>query len=223
MLYAPAPPDFTGNLSPTGAWPADQPYRQQDQAMLSASNFVPGCTEFVVEWSFGDVYPVETNNANINDERVGKLIWHGLPRWDDVDGNGTINLGETVFAAPYRNQDFTGAGTWDAAVGYDRHSYQVGPNLFRNVRAALVHWPTTVASNDERGSPSTLPPAGTPLYSFFGFIDPTYKRPNTSFQDQIDWPWPKLLRFTITIVDPTDPTIEHTFQFVVDVPEQTNR
>lgn len=228
MLYAPTPPDFTGNVSNGGPWNDDEPFRQQDQAMLSASNFVVGCTEFVVEWSWGDVYPMESNNANAVTGRVGQLIWHGLPRWDDLNGDGRINTGEPVFAAPYRNQDFTGSGSWDPGLGYDRYSYAVSSNVIRNVRSTLIHWPTTVGSQDERGQPSTLPAPGVPLYSFFGYIDPTYQRPfNTTTNEPfagapetIDWPWPKLLRFTITIVDPVDPTIEQTFQFVVEVPDQ---
>ena len=35
----------------------------------------------------------------------------------------------------------------------------------------------------------------------------------------IPWAWPKLLRITISLVDPTDPLREQTFQFIIEVPE----
>ncbi len=46
--------------------------RYADLMMLSASNFVPRCSEFIVEWSFG------RTDAN------GNVIWHGPRRPDDA-------------------------------------------------------------------------------------------------------------------------------------------
>ena len=33
------------------------------------------------------------------------------------------------------------------------------------------------------------------------------------------WPWPRLLRITMSFADPVDQTVEDTFQFVVELPK----
>ncbi|MEO0716958.1 MAG: hypothetical protein AAFY58_08210 [Planctomycetota bacterium] len=61
-------------------------------------------------------------------------------------------------------------------------------------------------------------PFGTgPATATFGFIDPTF---NSATADDLvmPWPWPKLIRVTVTIADEIDPTIEQTFQFVLEAP-----
>jgi hypothetical protein len=86
-------------------------------------------------------------------------------------------------------------------------------------------------------------------YHYFGFTDPTFQpgtigpqRDEFDFErslsadeaarraqtgrlslqdpDTIEWPWPKLLRVSITLADAGDPTIEQTFQFVFRLPER---
>src|SRR5690606_13906534 len=47
--------------------------RRMDQLMLTASNFVPHCTEFMVEWSFG--LPAQTTGSTL----TGELQWYGGP------------------------------------------------------------------------------------------------------------------------------------------------
>ena len=63
--------------------------------------------------------------------------------------------------------------------------------------------------------------------SYFGYHDPTFdpddpnRNGNTSdaaLAESNPWPWPKLLRVTISLADPNDPSIEETFQFVIDLP-----
>jgi hypothetical protein len=192
MIYAPQPPDFTGNLTNTGTpWPADEPYRQQDQAMLSASNLAVGCTEFIVEWSFGDVYPATVGSINAPAGLAGQIIWHGLNR--TVPGSAPV--------APYR-------------AGSDYSSGNVPDGLLLgSFPAGVIHWPANIpATGTPPWANNTWNPE-EPVYSFFGYQDPSYAGPGTR-----DWPWPKLLRFTIGLTDPSDPTFEQVVQFVVEVP-----
>jgi type II secretory pathway pseudopilin PulG len=196
MIYAPKPPDFTGNFANGGtAWNANEPYRQQDQAMLSSSNLAAGCTEFIVEWSFGDVY---LNPQNAGDVNNGHIIWHGRDRSD----------GSTLRIQPYRGNTsttgFTGNQYFDA---------QAFPGTNAAVPAGLIHWPVNIPAT---GAPpwvgGGLWNAEQPVYSFFGYQEP--------ITGQYDWPWPKLLRFTISLTDPADPTFEQTVQFVVEIPSR---
>ncbi len=231
MLCAAVPPDFTGNLSPSHlgtGYPIAEPWRQQDQAMLSASNFAVGCSEFIVEWSFGDVYPVlDINNAVAAGKPVGEIIWHGLLRETDATTHA-------LAAAPYRAQNKHTDPVWtsrNSKIGYDLFTERwtrTDPNgarlpVSRQVWSEMIHWPTNY--KDQGPSFAT----DVPLYSFFGYVDPTYN-PAIAPYDQtmgdpntVEWPWPKLLRFTISLVDPADPSVEQTFQFVVDLPAANKR
>lgn len=62
---------------------------EANQEMLTSQVFVPHCSEFIVEWSYGEV----DENLSANDPDFKRLIWFGLPRADrDVNGDGRIDL-----------------------------------------------------------------------------------------------------------------------------------
>jgi type II secretory pathway pseudopilin PulG len=67
----------------------EQAFRRADQLALASAGLLPRCSEFIVEWSFGNTF------AN------GQTIWHGLERREDSDGNGVINLADQVVAFPF--------------------------------------------------------------------------------------------------------------------------
>ena len=55
----------------------------------------------------------------------------------------------------------------------------------------------------------------------FGYLDPTYQ-PMDANNDppSIPWAWPRLIRVTLSLADPNDPTYEQTYQFVFELPEE---
>lgn len=199
--YEASPRNFLGSLGqPTQA---EEAFRPADQVMLSASNFLPRCTEFIVEWSFGDTRTSDTGNNLYRAEQAGQFIWHGLAR---------TSAGKVV-CGPY-DQTILGEGV---AMTFARMNGTVGQRL---VTAQVIHKPNF----------TTNPPtAGGPLTSYFGFFDPGFnpdadgdgklESPTDSLNPTIPWAWPKLIRVTLSLADPADPTIERTFQFVFDVPE----
>ncbi|MFZ4575291.1 MAG: type IV pilus modification PilV family protein [Phycisphaerales bacterium] len=215
-----------------------------DQRMLQSSNLLVGCTEFIVDWSFGEY-----------DSR-GRLKWYGLARGaGDTNGDGTIDGLDLVISRPY--------GTFDP----------LDPPLTSDRTEKLFKVPVPVtdpdADKDDDGDidrnddqdrtfrsyqhPVTprliygVDPfddgTDTVLTSHFGEIDPTYtfdsavdamrqtprnsapnqdgagnRADNIPTKDQLPWAWPKMLRFTISITDPEVPNYESTFQFVVTIP-----
>ena len=204
MICAAVPPDFTGNLS-GAAWNSNEPYHQQDEAMLSASNFAVGCSEFKVEWSFGDVYPVPAGAVlpAAQAQLPGQIIWHDIdaPYLGAASYNNGVNwpnIGSDQFKETWLRAD--------------------GTTGSRTLPADLVHWPTNY-----RDKVAQYKMEHAPLYSFFGYLDPVYVAGAPGSPDIIEWPWPKLLRFTISLTDPTDPSVEQTFQFVVDLPAANRR
>ncbi len=87
MRYEPSPPDFLGVLSGSATPGFAKEYQRTDQTMLSASNFAPGCSEFIVEWSFGVAYPPSDNRG-----RAGQLMWHGMQRAAGVTPHRSARL-----------------------------------------------------------------------------------------------------------------------------------
>lgn len=216
MRCEPAAPNLLGI-----GWNNPQDYQKSDQAMLAASSFLPRCTEFVVEWSFGQVQddPAYTNE-------LGRVIWYGLNRGVDADGNGTPE---------YRIRPYSDSAS-------PQH-YQVA--LARN--GGAFQWPVNKNLVNARAV-GTAPT--DPLYSFFGYVDPLWAPPTTGtyystaipaittdingnsqydamggdallFPDTIPWAWPRMIRLTVTLADPEDVTIERTFQFIFTLPAQT--
>ena len=247
------------NLSGIGlSWesPADpeRPYRQADQLMLSASNFVARCSEFIVEWSFGQTEP---DPAVLAPAAVGRVLWHGLER--DISVSGKVDAaGKPQFdtaidyrVAPYGQKTDQSGARPNTDLATQVYALNTGALAQRAVSDLLIHGPNVLT----RGRIG-------PLYSYFGFIDPTFDpAPNSRGisgtspadielaksdflvdvspplagvfptydpldgdrliePDSVEWPWPKLLRITMRLFDPADPTAEQTFQFVLPLPER---
>lgn len=76
IRYADSPPDYLGVLNPNdpdiGGDEVQRAYRRADQLVLTSWRFAPRCSEFIVEWSFG-----QTKSS-------GELIWYGT-----TDGDGS--------------------------------------------------------------------------------------------------------------------------------------
>lgn len=215
-------PDALGTVAHATPYGDDGAFKRSDQLMLAASNFVPGCTEFIVEWSFGDTYAsVGSRSGGVPQNLRGQLIWHGLQRWADTNGNGMIDdtaENREEVATPYSHVDdrIAVTQTYTLSDGTTRRRLYNGKDM--PIRRGLIHIP---AGDQPPGpiSPGGIPEQHGPLYSCFGYIDPTFAAAaNPGDPDTIAWPWPKLLRITVGLVDPTEPGREQRFQFVYEVP-----
>lgn len=211
VRFEDGPTDFFG--AQTALNPVVASYRVADQSMLSSSNFMPRCTEFIIEWSFGKVYPIDPATPGYSAARAGQLIWHGRERTittqagpvQVADRYGVQTNAVDRISLPYRLRAPQPQG--------QRHgTYAVSPTL--------IH-----AANTGPGGPT--PPATESVYSFFGYTDPTFNpddpdgNPNTddaAASGSIAWAWPKLIRVTMRLGHPTDPSIEETFEFVFEAP-----
>jgi hypothetical protein len=251
MRYEAAPPDYLG-IYGSGGGAFEREYDRTDQLMLSSSTFVPGCTEFIVEWSFGLTYPTNDPIAS----RRGQVIWHGLPRTVDLDNpaNGTSESEHDEWLAwPYDGQ-VPGAASpavpspqaLRPAMANDLYEIPFkraggGQGLFP-VRRELIHDAPVIDQGLARvqysyfGYVDTARPSefndlngdGRKQFdeSYYGDTDPFYEpfHPNPGERrDQgapqaMPWAWPRMIRITITLVDPTDRSREQTFQFIFDTP-----
>lgn len=221
MRYEPAAPDYFAPLEQAPPYTDEikSDWGRADQVMLSTSNFLPHCSEFIVEWSFGKVWaPLNPATPGWDAKKSGKVIWHGQARPLADDPVKGLKKGE--LAHMYDETD-PAEGVKDAfKTLYRRRDGALGEYLITKRR---IH-----------GVQQVLPPGLTPsLTSYFGYMDPQFtpdRNNNGSLNDpedaassSIDWAWPKLIRVTISLADPNDPSVEQTFQYVFDAPGNQTR
>lgn len=219
-----------------------------ERMMLSASNLVVGCTEFIVEWSYGVRYPShqkdssDIRTANVNESLKGQLIWHGLPRLADINGNALPGEGparDEYVAHPYNSvepsmritgglitqpvqplqtQEFLGVESTEpifARIGGDRltrHIFQT-PLIHEPLDPSWRNWRFPEWTNWDFESNRVL-------CSCFGYVDPTFGYGITGLPvESAPVPRPKLIRVTVGLVDPSDPLNEQRFQFIFELPD----
>jgi prepilin-type N-terminal cleavage/methylation domain-containing protein len=213
---------FLSNSGPAGE--LERAYREADQVMLTSSVFVPRCTEFIVEWSYGLVDQVSGSPT------FGQMIWYGLPRYQDVNENGSFDSGtDVILAQPFNGVDaFYAVPALVALTGRPQADFN-----------QLRRYPTRALINMGMPQANIVPSARTEV-SMFGYYDPgpgalrsggggvSQVDPDdrswdsqalTDPSDDRPWLWPALIRVTMTIADATDPTIEATHQIVFEVPD----
>lgn len=233
-------PNYRG---PTGGWAsAEADYRRADQLMLMASNFLPHCTEFIVEWTFGQLDQQRGGGGGTGvPATLDRPIWHGLTR------EVRLNPARPAFDAATDYQVLPYGFDTNKPLMTQTVSLNTGGSEARLVFPELIHGQGAVSSN-------TVVNQG-PLYSYFGYVDPIYspvidpatgqpdpnallvdvhppdpnvpgsvatydpsegdklKRPDT-----VPWMWPTQLRLIIRLADPSEPTVENTYEFTVAVP-----
>lgn len=204
VRYESTPPDLNA-----GANEPDRlkgAYQQADQEVLSRWAFVPRCTEFIVEWSYGWVYgPASEFPRNAGtvyevattDPRYRQLVWFGHERRTvDTDGDGDIDANDQPTVLQY----FPRTTNPDSLNG----SNDPGRALLKGIPAA--------------GSQAKTPPSEPETYAF-GYFEPQKTAQPGQVERYRPWPWPTLIRVTMTIADPGDPSIETTVQTVFEVPD----
>lgn len=166
-------------------------YAEANQEMLGSSVFVPMCTEFVVEWSYGFV----NNSLSAGNFGFKDMIWYGLDRRIDSNNDGIL--------------DPTDAS---AAILYDqRRLGEEGTDPLTNRARTLGMDPLIVVGRPMIGSTN---PAHVEIATF-GFMDPGGSSNPTNSQE---WLWPKFVRITMSLADPSDKLIEQTYQVVFELP-----
>lgn len=201
IRYEPALPDFYGAMTdPRVNQPYEQAYRLADQRALGASIFIPNCTEFIVEYSFGQI--VEDPGSLYH----GQLVWFGLDRDIPVDGQSLRVV------HPYPLDATTG----DVRAYHMPYRKLDGSAGDRKLTPTMLY--NTLGAGDTGGGGGNDFPSL--LTAHFGYNDPTYSPTDPDVDPAtVPWPWPKLIRVTMTLADPTDPSIEQTFQFILETPE----
>jgi hypothetical protein len=189
--YEPEPPKYFVAASLTNE--LERTYRRADQLMLTSAVFVPRCSEFIVEWSLGQTDP------------FGRTIWYG--------GREPLGaLDETIRLYPGSPPNVTDPDAWYKPFGYlgleapGASGHTLSPYLIYDFDSIDDYAKTTALAQ---------------ATAHFGYVDPTWPGAGSLSDGEpptLAWPWPKLIRVTMTLADPTDPSVEETFQFVFEVP-----
>lgn len=220
--------NLLGIIENDAATPVDQRNQSSaivDQRMLQSSNLLVGCTEIIIDWSFGEY------------DALGRQKWYGPSRRaGDTNGDGAINDQDLVVTRPYGTVDPLDPGATlltqpvplldpDGDIDDDGDIDQTDADL-RLVPYQHPVTPRLIYGIDPLDDGSHLV-----LTSHFGDLDPTYsydtllqrlrdagEPDNVPGEEVVPWVWPKMLRFTISLTDPDVPNYESTFQFVVTLP-----
>ncbi|MDX2130915.1 MAG: prepilin-type N-terminal cleavage/methylation domain-containing protein [Planctomycetota bacterium] len=199
--FEPQPPDYFESIDGATAANTDLAIRRADQIMIGANNFLPRCSEFIVEWSYG------LTDAN------GQLVWYGPRRTLDLDNDRLPDPGEPAITLPY---PFTPTGV-------------SLPLEYRYERVGVTTLGTHTVTDRLIYGYAPLPETSV-LTSYFGYIDPTFRPPqDTDGDGRVDtgqpaiaavaWAWPRMIRVTIVLSDAQDASIESSFQFIFTTPE----
>ena len=230
VRYEDVPPRVYLDDGTDPALPEDRIRRaieQADQEMLASSVFVPRCTEFIVEFSFGIV------DRRAGTPNYGQQLWHGLRR---QNGEGQIIVDEfgvqfgnrqLVDDPQLTNDPFSISGAFPASA-FEDGNLPINPSAADSGSGfdALDQEMIELVRMVQR-----FPPSGTPLNDniaeyCFGY---TYRDWNEDEDgdgvaagdaDDVerDWPWPTMVRVTMRFVDPADLENEQSFQFEFRVP-----
>ncbi len=265
---------------------AQREARRTDQRMLASHAFIPHCTSFIVEWSFGtSISATSAAASRVPAEQWNQLRWYGLSR--SVTGPGGVATDVQPYLADYASglpaalffKTVKPVVSTDTPPRPLTVRYVPSPRLFEDNLAngafsyfGLVDptWPPEEMTADvpQLPDPSQPPPTPkdmvlTPGAEFFNFdfvdltdplsaadpevaqratVDSTQIRGNPSeyfglardvnfngayepnigerlnYPATLPWKWPRLLRITVTLADPIDPSFERTFQYVFDLP-----
>ena len=195
-----------------------------DLEALQTSNLLVGCTEFIVDWSFGE---------STYDEQTGvyRQKWYGPRRYaGDTNDDGAVADGDWLLTRPYGSEGNAQTFNAESFVSItanvpdeDRDGDVDNPPYLHPVTPRLIYG-FTPSQND---NPMVLT-------SFFGDTDPTYTRESATelmnLTDENDpeapaaeacfWKWPSQLRFKISLTDPDNPDGELQFAFVVTLPSR---
>lgn len=244
MRYEPAPPDIHPAyvLQSNPATATRGAIRLADQYALAASAFVPRTTEFIVEWSFGKldddgrlIWHGAERTFDADRDGTDDQFVFPYPRYGEEVRGTRADLAGSFFV-PYRLAQPAMAG--DPGVGNRPREFtglpRLGTTWFNQLQGNFAD------AGDEYGSYPVLPEVvhgvtgsslggagNVPLVSYFGYTLPFFNpddpdrdgdEADAAAQDTLEWPWPELVRVTVTLADPGDETIERTFQFVFPTP-----
>jgi len=200
---------------------------------VGLSKIAARCSEFVVEWSWGQSYPmVGVFNDEFGRDVRGQTIWYGRSLIGFTSPTPTNFVGSNTAGAA--NPDIF---RYDPSATYAGISGKYSPSgrLMQAPTAAPAFKPykgspefAGIVKIDDYVVPDWLTHGVTKwrlngleqssLVSYFGYFDPTYTQDDVTQPPSLPWAWPKLIRVTFTLADAADPSIEQTFQYVFDLP-----
>lgn len=190
---------FAGMTAPAGGGNPDynKAAARADQLMLATSNFVPHCTNFVVEWTYGTI------------DNGGNVMWYGLPDSNSAAAAQPYGLG-TGIGQGMQRIDFVVPGSTATPV-----THFVTPRLIYGVDGQfLLDNPTISELTAHFGY---VDPTYAPAFN--SLPGPLLVSPTSTV---LNWAWPKMIRVKVTLADPNDFS-ESTFTYVFDVPDETDR
>jgi hypothetical protein len=190
-------------LSSLGSSNLEPSLDRLDKTMLGGNGFLPRCSEFIVEWSYGLVDP-----------RSNRTIWYGPEARYDSDGDGAVTAADAFASRTYPYNAWNQVGGPDESlplvIEVPRLPYRVEdpcvpaslsvvPQMIDSV------WPHRITSKLIYGRDRTGYPTPQQMErmvattAHFGYADPTFK------QDRLRWVPPRQDNDFVGYFLPTQP------------------
>ncbi|MBX3379131.1 MAG: type II secretion system protein [Phycisphaeraceae bacterium] len=191
--------------------------KRNDLLAVGLSKIASRCSEFIVEWSFGQTYPAGL--PDVLDPETGKTvnfsnrtIWYGRTL---NAGSGTPGVyhyqlpGSTDKKAQFPDSQLS-------QIDLSFKPYKGNPEFAGITKIDDYIVPEWLVHGVYKWRPGGLDQSS--LISYFGYFDPTYKPDDVTQPPSLPWAWPRMIRVTLTLADASDPSLEQTFQYVFDLP-----
>ena len=154
----------------------------------------------------GDLAPFDPNSppANLNPEEIPYNPFAGMPGLPtQLSANPAVTTAIDILAAEaYRVSKYLIYGNYPP---FDPAA-RIFPVPDDTDGCFTSHFGYFDPSFNPRAVPVTLP---------LEPISPSFESLGIS---SLPWAWPKMVRITVRVADETDPTLEESFQFVIDLP-----
>ncbi|MEM1185359.1 MAG: prepilin-type N-terminal cleavage/methylation domain-containing protein [Planctomycetota bacterium] len=197
---------------------------QADQEMLVSNVFLPRCSEFIVEWSYG----VIDRRPESRSSTSGQLIWHGLRRWQDLpDGavDGVYDRGtEPLIADLFYSNPSGDVPEYDGDRMIEfQNEFSIPQELRTGPMGSQTMDPRfealcRVRDRDTPTSTAVPDPDRLARVEYaWGYLDQADTDSDGVVDEALDWPWPTLIRITLRVSEASDPSVEQTYQVVFRV------
>lgn len=243
VRYEPTPTRGLGLEPPEGTANQERvrfAYELADQEMLTSSVFLPQCTEFIVEWTYGIIDRRPTLAGGLRNPGFGQPLWHGLRRFVDrnnsppgqydpqtdlllADEFGDAGQLNTQNPLEYDNQQLTQGNV--NSLNQLTLQFDIPQELWSDVGLAngqirvdeeiddLIRVPVNNPLD-----PQSLTMANDAAHATYVFGYGALDQDVNGDTRLVEVPWPTAVRVTINFVDPAQPEIEQTYQAVFRVP-----
>lgn len=143
-----------------------------DQIAVGSSTFLPRCTNFIVEWSFGEVVEQDITHNGGGILHAGEMLWYG-PERRTSSTSGAVTTFDVLHAVPYPVRDSSNNPVRGFLQPFPLRKGG-GAQRFYEVSDFLIYGMPAGVITTQVGTSGITFQGPVSLTSYFGYVDPTF-------------------------------------------------